>query len=90
MRLYTVYDRALEEAGPVFCQANDALAIRAYRHLLQEQADPIDADDYRLYLVGEYDPKAMTVGSIVPREIVVPDGQLILGLVPQEKKEEVN
>lgn len=58
--MYTVYDRAAEQAGPIFVAATDAVAARQYRHIL-DQVPAYDRDEYRLYKVGEWDDKACKV-----------------------------
>lgn len=56
LRVYAVFDRVAEEAGPLFCAVNDAVAVRMYRHLI---AGTVSADpkDFYLLWIGEYDNK---------------------------------
>lgn len=61
--MYTVYDRAAEQAGPIFTAATDAVAARQYRHIL-DQVPAYDRDEYRLYKVGEWDDKTCKVVSM--------------------------
>jgi hypothetical protein len=71
MRLYVAYDRVAEEAGPVFQAANDGVAARKFRQILQE-VPAIDLDGYKLYSVGQYDSTEMLVtGFDVPLEVLV-------------------
>jgi len=51
MGVYVIYDRIAEEAGPLFTAKSDDVAIRNYRISLKD----VNADEYRLYAVGEYD-----------------------------------
>lgn len=51
MKIYTVFDKAAEEAGPLFVAVNDAVASRQYRQLLKDTPEP---SEYELYCVGTY------------------------------------
>jgi len=70
VRLYTIYDRVAEEAGPLFPAVNDGIAIRNYRNVL-EQVPEYQRGDYRLYYIGEFDPHTMIVvlDSMIPEII---------------------
>lgn len=54
--LYTVFDCAANEGGPLFQAVNDAVACRQYRQLLKEVNEP---ESYKLYRVGNYDSDDM-------------------------------
>lgn len=77
MRLYTVYDRVAECGGPVCMAANDGVALRMYRGVLQQVA-PVDVDSYWLYYIGDYDDKEMMIIPVEPTRIVMPDTQISL------------
>lgn len=70
MKLYTIYDKVAEMAGPVFCAENDGVASRQYRRLMKsEGAFP---GDYKLLRLGEYDEKnAHIVADYVAEEVLV-------------------
>lgn len=78
MRLYTVYDRVAEQAGPVYCAVNDGVALRMYRALLQEER-VADQDAYWLYALGDYDMSSMVIVPMTPpSRVELPDAQLHL------------
>lgn len=78
MRLYTVYDRVAEQAGPVYCAVNDGVALRMYRALLQQER-VADKDAYWLYALGDYDTSSMVIVPITPASRVeLPDVQMTL------------
>lgn len=60
LRVYTVFDRVAEEAGPLYCAVNDAVAARMYRHLIAETGSADPKDFYLLY-VGDYDTKEVQI-----------------------------
>lgn len=69
MRVYMIFDRLAEEAGPVFEQKNDAVALRAYRKMLSNQgASP---DEYQLLWIGTIDHVTLKcVINDVPVEVI--------------------
>ena len=75
MRLYTVYDRVAECAGPIMMAANDGVALRMFRGVLQQVA-PVDSDSYWLYYIGDYTEDDMVIVPVKPSRIVFPDMQL--------------
>lgn len=77
MRLYTIYDRVAEEAGPILQCANDGVALRAYRQALQNVAE-VDADAYWLFLVGEINTHTMAITVMEPLRIELSIKQLNL------------
>lgn len=78
MRLYTVYDRVAEQAGPVYCAVNDGVALRMYRALLQGE-HVVDPDVYWLYALGDYDVSSMVIVPISPpARVELPESQLTL------------
>lgn len=60
LNLYTVYDSLAQEGGPVFQAPNDQVAKRNYKAILQ-QVSPVDAEEYQLFMVGEYDSETLEV-----------------------------
>ena len=53
-RLYSIYDKVAEDYGPVYEAVNDAVAVRAYVRLMQQQG-AVNMGDYDLVCVGEID-----------------------------------
>ena len=47
-RLYSIYDKVAEDYGPVYEAVNDAVAVRAYVRLMQQQG--ADMGDYDLVI----------------------------------------
>jgi len=60
LRVYALYDRVAEEAGPLYCAVNDAVAVRMYKHLIAETSSA-DPKDFCLIYVGNYDTKEVRV-----------------------------
>lgn len=58
MRLYTIYDRAAEESGPVFQAKNDSVARRGYMQAIDGSSAPYDFD---LYYIGDYNEHVMKI-----------------------------
>ena len=67
--LYTIWDRVAEEAGPIICAKNDAVAVRNFRNYTKD----VREDEYRLYRVGEYDNEKVMIFGLDgrPEEVVV-------------------
>jgi len=63
--LYTVYDELAEEAGPIFCAKNDAVAERQFIALKAQIAET-ERSKYHLYFLGEYDNGSMIVDGQTP------------------------
>lgn len=57
-RIYTIYDRTAEEAGPLFEAPNDGVALRNFRNLM-EKVPGYQRSDYRLYNVGVWNTHTM-------------------------------
>lgn len=76
MRLYCLYDRVAEEAGNVFEQKNDALALRMFRRYLQEHP-AIDPADYQVMFVGTFDRELAAIDA-APSPVEVYEGALHL------------
>lgn len=76
-RLYVVYDRVAEEAGPIQSCINDGVALRMFRATLQDVSSELQSE-YWLFCVGEYDPQKMTVEGCAPLRIEIPPSQLDL------------
>lgn len=58
-KIYVIYDRVAQEAGPLVCLKNDDLAKRMYAQSLVDQR----STDFDLYLLGEYDTERMKIVS---------------------------
>ena len=56
MRVYMIWDRLAEEAGPVFESVNNLTALRGYHKMLSRQGDK--PDEYKLLWIGEIDHKS--------------------------------
>lgn len=52
MRLYVIFDKLADEAGPVFEAKNDKVA---YRQFMNSMPDNIDQADFDLRCVGKID-----------------------------------
>lgn len=66
-KLYTVFDKVAEEAGPVFTAVNDGVAVRSYVKILRQTADP---NDYKLLHIGEYNTETAAVAPVSPVRVV--------------------
>lgn len=68
--LYTVYDKVMEEAGPLFYANNHAHARRNFLKMIQDiKIDKVL--DYNLVYLAEIDTKTMRIESSVPTVIIV-------------------
>lgn len=67
MRIYTIYDRVAEEAGPIFSAGNDGVALREFNQLI---AETFDKSDYKLLYLADFEPKEckLTV-QVTPVEV---------------------
>lgn len=54
-RIYTIYDRIAQQAGPVFQAVNDATAQRQLRHLIAMNQPGMAAEDFQLWCIGEFE-----------------------------------
>jgi hypothetical protein len=79
MNLYVVYDKIAGECGPVFEAKNDGVAMRQYRHLINENPTVVQ-DDFSLMQVGTIDKESMIIEPL----------QLLLDLENKELEEVVN
>lgn len=79
MNLYVVYDKIAGECGPVFEAKNDGVAMRQYRHLINENPTVVQ-DDFSLMQVGTIDKESMIIEPL----------QLLLDLEVKELEEVVN
>lgn len=66
--LYTIYDRLAEDAGPIFCAKNNAVALRQYNRLLDEYLS--DQSHFKLYLLGIFNTESMQILVIAEPEEV--------------------
>lgn len=53
-KIYTVYDRLAEEAGPIFHAKNDMVAQRKFTALIADES-VLKATDYQLLCLGTFD-----------------------------------
>jgi hypothetical protein len=58
VNLYVVFDKVLNECGPVFQAKNDSVALRQCRLMFQRENVGI-LDDFELYFVGSLDNETM-------------------------------
>lgn len=61
-RLYAVFDKVAEEAGPVFTAVNDGIAIRQFRNLSRD-IPPYDKESYVLLYLGNYDSSKVKIDA---------------------------
>lgn len=61
LKVYTVYDKLAEEAGPPFYAKNHAIALRNYNKLLEQTNTP---NDYELYHVGFWFPEQIKLDCL--------------------------
>lgn len=65
MRLYTIYDRLAQEAGPIFECKNDAVALRSIVDVIKH-----DYDRYHLLYLGHFNHDPVSLISLeVPEEV---------------------
>lgn len=66
MKLYCIYDRVAQEAGPIFEAKNNGVALRMFSGVNL----PGNADDFSLMCIGEFDHSRMWIeGFEVPEEV---------------------
>lgn len=71
VRMYTVYDKVAEEAGPLFTAKNDGVAARNFRNLL-EQNQVQEKEEFKLLYMGEFDTSSCKATFwIQPKEVIV-------------------
>lgn len=68
-RLYTIFDKIADDAGPLFGAKNDDVAKRQFRNFIKESNNnpsgiKINIDEYSLVYVGDFDTTRMTLTSI--------------------------
>lgn len=66
--IYTIYDEAADEYGPVFTAKNDAVAQRQFNQLMKTVEYPAE---FELYKVGDFDSEnyEMPLSVCVPEEV---------------------
>lgn len=73
-KLYVIYDKTAEEAGPIQCAKNDGIAVRIFKQSLLEVTFP---EDYRLFLVGSYDTEKVEFVMLdEPSDIIDASGEV--------------
>lgn len=69
MRLYVIYDRVEQYAGPIIQARNDNVANRIFNKSLEEHPHRLD---FAMYSVGEFDPETMELtGCVIPRQVTI-------------------
>lgn len=58
MQIYTVFDRVLEESGPVFEAKNHGVAARKFQNILQNTEYP---NDFRMLHLGSIDHQTSVI-----------------------------
>lgn len=71
MRIYTIYDRVAEEAGPIFEAKHDAIAHRQFQQLIHQES-VINQGDYALYCLGSFDHEKVLVTAKEKARKVLP------------------
>lgn len=59
VKMYTVFDRVSNEAGPVQLCKNDAVASRMFVGMMKK--DTINPSDYLLHCIGTFDTETMNI-----------------------------
>lgn len=69
-KLYTIFDRRAEEAGPIFMAKNDSVAMRSFENLLNEEG--VKQDEYKLLDLGVFDnEKCIITTKKDPEEVII-------------------
>ena len=71
-KVYTVYDELARRAGPLFEALNDAVALRSYRRLMEDNPR-MSRDEFRLYCVAEWEPETMRMVLVSSYIILDPE-----------------
>lgn len=66
-KIYTVFDKVAEEAGPPFTAINDGVAIRSYAKIMGQVAD---TNDYSLLCIGEYNTETGAIAPVSPLRVL--------------------
>lgn len=66
VKLYTIYDRVGEEAGPITFARNDALARRMFDSVMEKE--PF-RKDFALFYIGDYDTSSMEITPCSPKMV---------------------
>lgn len=73
--IYTVHDKVMEEAGPLFYANNNAHARRNFMKMISEvKVDKVL--DYDLVYLGSIDVKTMEIDPCVPALIITEDNEI--------------
>lgn len=69
-RLYVIYDRVAEEAGPIWEAQNDGIAQRGYQKFMAEAQSPyFEETDYMLLCIGTIDKTTSNIEPFEPTEV---------------------
>lgn len=86
MNIYSIYDKIAGECGPLFEAANDGVAIRKFRQVM-DSASIEEKNDYQLLLVGFVSRKRGGQIEIVPSvEVKILDNPPILDTLRMKEK----
>lgn len=55
-KLYVIFDKVAQEAGPIQCAKNDGIARRMFRSAIKDAPFPMD---FKIMCVGEYDSETV-------------------------------
>jgi hypothetical protein len=64
-KLYAVYDKLMEEAGPIFEARNDEVAKRMFRNLMKDNPG-INREDHTLYSLGSFNRNKLEINFETP------------------------
>ena len=70
MNLYTINDKVVKEAGPIFQAKNDAVAIRSFIKMIRNESV------LELVSLGTYDTETMLIISMTPLVVNIPSGEV--------------
>lgn len=72
-KVYTVFDKVAEEAGPPFTAINDGVAIRSFKEM---NIIPSLRGDYELYHIGFYDSVEASITPAVTITVMEVDSNV--------------
>lgn len=57
-KMYTIYDKVAQEAGPTFHAKNDGIALRSFNDAIKNSPYP---EDFQLFCLGTFEPEKMVI-----------------------------
>lgn len=69
-KLYVIFDKVAEEAGPVQCAKNDGIARRMFRQAIKDAPFP---GDFKILCIGEYDSDTVEFSIYNPPNEILDD-----------------